>query len=138
VEDRRHDLSGTWQGRYSYFDPREPVAFVAVVIDAAGMLGGTIHERCGEGEAAGKYLYATLSGQHTGAAATFVKTYDGTGGWKHSVDYEGMINEDGTEITGHWRVHDGWGVGTGPFLMMRANGKEEAVIRKAAQPADMS
>ncbi len=133
-----HDLSGTWQGRYSYFDAREPVAFVAVVIDAAGMLGGTIHERCTEGDAAGNYLYATLSGQQTGSAVTFVKTYDGTGGWKHSVGYEGTVNEDGTEITGHWQVQDEWGVWTGPFLMMRANGIEDAVIRKAMQPADGS
>lgn len=138
MEDRRHDLSGTWQGRYSYFDPREPVAFVAVVIDAAGSLGGTIHERCSEGEAAGGYLYAALSGQHAGSAVSFIKTYDGTGGWKHSVGYEGTINEHGTEITGHWQLQDQWGVWTGPFLMMRANGIEDAVIRKAMQPADAS
>jgi hypothetical protein len=138
MTDRRHDLSGTWQGRYSYFGPREPVGFVAVVIDVVGSLGGTIHERCSEGEATGDHLYATLSGRHTGSAVTFVKTYDGTGGWKHSVDYEGTINEDGTEITGHWQVRDEWGVWTGPFLMIRANGKEDAVIGKAVQPADAS
>ena len=41
----RDDLSGRWQGLYSYADAREPVAFVAVVIDSAGSLGGTTHER---------------------------------------------------------------------------------------------
>jgi hypothetical protein len=138
MDDRKHDLSGTWQGRYSYPDLREPVAFVAIVIDAAGSLGGTTHERCTEGEAAGGYLYATLSGRHASSAVTFIKTYDGTGGWNHSVDYDGTINEDGTEITGHWRVQDEWGAGTGPFLMMRASAKEDAVVRKALQPADAS
>ena len=34
MDDCRHDLSGTWQGLYSYVDSREPVAFVAVLIDA--------------------------------------------------------------------------------------------------------
>ena len=136
--DRRHDLSGTWQGLYSYLDSREPVAFVAVLIDAAGSLGGTTHERCSADEAPGGYLYATLSGQHAAATVTFVKTYDGTGGWEHSVNYEGAINEDGTEITGQWHVQDEWGAWTGPFLMMRASSKEDAVVRKALQPADES
>lgn len=138
MDDRKHDLSGTWQGRYSYPDLREPVAFVAIVIDAAGGLGGTTHERCSEGEAPGGYLYATLSGQHANSAVAFIKTYDGTGGWTHSVDYDGTINEDGTEITGHWRVQDKWGAWTGPFLMMRASAEEDAVVRKASQPADAS
>ena len=100
----RGDLSGTWQGLFSYTDGREPVAFVAVLIDAAGSLGGTTHERCGE--APGGYLYATLSGRRAGSTVTLVKTYDGTGGWEHSVGYDGTINEDGTEITGQWQVHD--------------------------------
>ena len=134
----RDDLSGTWQGLYSYNDSREPVAFVAVVIDAAGSLGGTTHERCAAGEAPGGYLYATLSGQRAGSTVTFVKTYDGTGGWEHSVGYDGTINEDGTEITGQWQVHDEWGAWTGPFLMMRASGKEDAVVRKALQPVEDS
>jgi hypothetical protein len=134
----RDDLSGTWQGLYSYTDGRESVAFVAVVIDAAGSLGGTTHERCGAGEAPGGYLYATLSGRRAGSAVTLVKTYDGTGGWEHSVSYDGTINEDGTEITGQWRVHDEWAASSGPFLMMRASGKEEAVIRKALQPVEES
>ena len=107
MTDCRPDLSGTWQGRYSYLDQREPVAFVAVMIDVVGSLGGTIHERCGEGEATGDTLYATLRGRHSGSTVTFIKTYDGsTGGWKHSVDYEGTINEDATEITGNWQVRD--------------------------------
>ena len=135
MDDGRHDLSGTWQGLYSYRDARQPVAFVAVLIDAAGSLGGTTHERRREDEAAGGYLYATLSGLHAASTVTFVKTYDGTGGWEHSVIYEGTINEDGTEITGLWQVQDAW---TGPFLMMRANNKEDSVVRRALQPADES
>lgn len=134
----RDDLSGTWQGLYSYSDGRESVAFVAVVIDAAGSLGGTTHERCGAGEAPGGYLYATLRGRRAGSTVTFAKTYDGTGGWEHSVGYDGTINEDGTEITGQWRVDGEWGMWTGPFLMMRAGGKEEAAIRRALQPVEES
>ena len=81
---------------------------------------------------------ATLSGRHAASTATFVKTYDGTGGWEHSVSYEGTINEDGSEITGQWHVQDEWGVWTGPILMMRANNKEDAVVRKALQPVEGS
>jgi hypothetical protein len=138
MDDRRYDLSGTWQGLYYYREAGEPVAFVAVVIDAGGSFGGTTHERCSAWEAPGGYLYATLSGQHGGSSVTFMKTYDGTGGWEHSVGYEGTINEDGTEITGQWQLHDEGGVWTGPFLMMRANSKEDAVVRKALQPVEGS
>ena len=79
-------------------------------------------------------LYATLRGQRAGSTVTFGKTYDRTGGWEHSVDYEGSVSEDGTEVAGEWRVQ-GW---SGPFLMMRANGKEDAVLRKALQPVSVS
>lgn len=129
------DLSGTWQGLYSYPGGHEPTSFVAVVIDAAASISGTTHERCGFQEVPGGFLYATLRGQRAGSTVTFVKTYDGTGGWEHSVDYEGTINEDGTEITGKWRVQGVW---SGPFLMMRANSKEDAVVRKALQPVGES
>src|SRR5262245_16731853 len=92
MDHSREDLSGTWQGLYSYPEAYEPVAFVAVLIDASGSLSGTTHERCSFENIPGGYLYATLSGRHAGSAVTFVKTYDGTGGWEHSVDYEGTVN----------------------------------------------
>jgi hypothetical protein len=135
MDDDGRDLSGTWQGLYSYPDTYDPVPFVAVVIDASGTFSGTTHERCSFENVPGGYLYATLSGQCAGSTVTFVKTYDGTGGWEHTVDYEGTINEDGTEITGQWHVRGVW---SGPFLMMRANSKEDAVVRKALQPANDS
>ena len=138
MDSSRDDLSGTWQGLYSYTDGREPVAFVAVLIDAAGSLGGTTHERFDFVDGHQGYQYATLSGQRTGSGVTFVKTYDGSGEWVHSVDYDGAVNEDGTEITGQWQVQDEGGLGIGPFLMMRANSKEDAVIRRARQPVSES
>ena len=130
----RQNLSGIWQGLYSYPDGHEPTSFVAVVIDSDAGFSGTTHEQCSFQEIPGGYLYATLRGQRAGSTVTFVKTYDGTGGWEHSVDYEGALNEDGTEIDGQWHL----GVWSGPFLMMRANAKEDAVVRKALQPVGVS
>jgi hypothetical protein len=135
MDDDRHDLSGTWQGLFSYPETYDPVPFVAVVIDVEGTFSGTTHERCSFEDIPGGDLYATLSGRCVGSTVTFAKTYDGTGGWDHTVDYEGAVNEDGTEITGQWHVRDVW---SGPFLMMRANSKEDAVVRKALQPASGS
>lgn len=135
MDDDRHDLSGTWQGLYSLPNAYDPVPFVAVLIDAGGTFSGTTHERWSFEDIPGGYLYATLSGQCDGSTVTFSKTYDGTGGWNHTIDYEGTINEDGTEITGQWHLR---GLRSGPFLMMRANNKEDAVVRKALQPASES
>lgn len=108
---------------------------MTIVIDSGGSFGGSTHERHPLSDVPGGYLYATLRGQRAGSAVTFVKTYDGSAGWHHSVDYDGTINEDSTEITGQWRIS---GMLSGPFLMMRANGKEDAVIRKALQPVGSS
>ncbi|SEP47707.1 hypothetical protein SAMN02990966_06880 [Rhodospirillales bacterium URHD0017] len=135
MNDDRQDLSGIWQGLYSYPDDYERVAFVAVVIDTGGTLSGTTHERCSFQKAPGEYLYARLSGRRVDSTVTFVKTYDGTGGRDHSVDYEGTINEDATEISGQWHLPGQW---SGPFLVMRANSKEDAVVRRSLQPVDES
>ncbi len=134
----REDLSGTWQGLYSYSDGRESVSFVVVMIDTGGSLGGTIHERVTFEDGSRGSLYATFSGQRRGSRATFVKTYDGTCGWEHSVGYEGAVNEDGTEITGQWELKNEWGLAVGAFLMMRASSKEDAEIRRVAQPVGTS
>ena len=49
-----------------------------------------------------------------------------------SIDYNGTLNGDGTEIEGRWSIRSVW---SGKFLMIRSAGKEEAVARKAVQRA---
>jgi hypothetical protein len=125
------DLSGAWNGVYSYLDWPDVVTFVALLIDVGSGFSGTIHEYEGIVSARWILLYANLDGRRDGSVVSFLKVYDGTGGWKHSVEYEGTLNGDATEISGNWEV----GGGSGKFVMRRAGAIEEAELRKALEPA---
>lgn len=125
-------LTGMWHGLFSYPRLYDPTSFVAILIESGAGFSGTTHEPCAIERISGGVLYATLQGRRDGAAVTFLKTYDGTGGWAHSVAYEGMLSGDGTEIEGRWRVSGVW---SGKFLMIRSSARESSVVRKAFVPA---
>ena len=129
---RQHDvnLGGAWNGAYYYPVYPEPVTFVALLIDAGSRFSGSIHEYEGIVSERRILLYATVDGRRTGSRVSFLKTYDGTGGWKHNVGYDGVLNDDATEIEGEWYV-DGE---RGRFIMTRAGAAEEAELRKALEP----
>ena len=128
-------LTGLWNGLFSYPHLLEPTSFVAILIEQGARFGGTTHEPCIRGPNLGGLLYATIEGHREGAGVSFIKTYDGTGGWTHSVTYEGRLNGDGTEIEGRWKT-SGW---SGKFLMLRPTAKDASakVIgaeQRAAEP----
>ncbi|MGV4858653.1 hypothetical protein ACSW3B_19050, partial [Acetobacter senegalensis] len=56
-----------------------------------------------------------------GSLVMFVKLYEG-GNRQHSVQYEGTVNEDGTEISGTWSIPGNW---SGQFLMIREGQAEQ-------------
>jgi hypothetical protein len=120
-------LTGVWHGLYSYAAYREPVYFVATLIDAGSFVSGTTHEsEIGE-TGAPLTLFASIEGSKSGTAVSFTKIYDGSGGWEHAVAYDGLLNGDTTEIEGEWRI----GVEAhGRFLMIRSRGATEQVARK--------
>jgi hypothetical protein len=128
-------LTGLWKGLFSYPQLLDPTSFVAILIEQGARFSGTTHEPCTRGSNLGGLLYATIEGRREGSAVSFIKTYDGTGGWTHSVAYEGLLNGDGTEIEGRWKT-SGW---SGKFLMLRptakdAGAKEEGAEQRAAEP----
>jgi hypothetical protein len=127
-----HDLTGVWHGRFTYPHSFEPGTFVATLVEAASRLSGMIEEPCTIGLAAGTTLHAAVSGARRDSAVAFLKTYDGTGGWVHTVAYEGALSGDGMEIEGRWRVSGAW---SGSFLMIRSTGLPEAVEREEFAPA---
>jgi hypothetical protein len=128
------NLGGAWNGLYFYPGYPEPVTFVAFLIDVGSRFSGSIHEYEGIVSERRILLYSTVDGRREGTQVSFLKTYDGTGGWKHTVGYDGTLSGDATEIAGHWYV-DG---GSGRFVMTRAGAAEEAELRKALEPADMN
>lgn len=124
-------LTGMWRGLFSYPRLWEPNPFVAILVQSGTGISGTTHEPCQIGPMRGRILYATLVGARDGTAVSFVKTYDGSGGWAHAVMYDGRLSSDGNEIGGRWHVPDMW---SGRFLMLRAGPEDAAVQRKAMEP----
>ena len=123
-------LTGVWQGTYTY--PLGlglgSVSFVATLIESGTSLTGMTHEPGGVGCDPNVTLYASLSGSRQGGAVAFVKTYDGSNPNYRTVEYEGTLSGDGTEIEGRWIISTIW---CGKFLMTRPAGKAESVSRKA-------
>jgi hypothetical protein len=121
------NLTGVWHGLYSYIAYREPVYFVATLIDTGSFLSGTTHESEVGETGAPLTLFASVEGVKTGTQVHFTKVYDGSGGWDHAVAYEGVLNGDATEIEGSWRIN---AEAFGRFLMIRSRGATEQVARK--------
>ena len=120
-------LTGVWHGLYTYQDLGS-VYFVATIIESGAWLAGSTHESEVGVSGAPLTLFAGLEGAGQEQRVHFVKTYDGTGGWSHSVAYDGMLSAEATEIEG------GWAIGleaSGRFLMIRSAGANESVIRRA-------
>ena len=130
----QQDLTGVWDGRYSYPRLLEPVFFTAVMLQSGSGLSGMIHEQPPDGPGAGAVRNATFEGELDGSAVRFVKVYEPDGGRKkRPVVYEGMLNADATEIEGRWRIPGAW---SGTFLMIRSRG--EAVENEAKEKARAS
>jgi hypothetical protein len=129
-------LTGVWHGLYSYDLAIAPVYFVATIMSGRGWINGTSHEAANEIAGQALTLFAALEGSLAGTAVTFVKTYDGTGGWSHSVPYSGTLSPEGLEIEGTWEIKEaGYMTTTGRFLMIRSHGANEAMVREAYEIA---
>ncbi len=123
------NLSGIWNGLYSYPRTRPPVHFVAELSELDGWLSGVIEERSDDDDDAGGMIGATLQGRRTGRTVTFLKTYDRMTRLRDAVQYQGEVNGDGTEIEGRWTTV-GW---SGAFLMIRSGAGEEARTRSVLE-----
>jgi hypothetical protein len=110
-----HNLTGVWNGLYSYPDGRS-VTFMATLIDGGGTLSGSTHEPCVGGDCPAATLFATLMGSRSGSAVTFRKTYEAANPRWGTVNYEGRLNAEATEIEGRWSIPGVW---SGKFMMIR-------------------
>jgi hypothetical protein len=133
---KRQNLTGVWHGLYSYDLAMAPVYFVATLMSGGSWISGTSHEAANEIVGQALTLFAALDGSFDGAKVSFIKTYDGSGGWSHSVPYVGKLSPDGTEIEGRWEIIEaGYLPATGRFLMIRSNGASEALVRRVYEKA---
>ena len=113
------DLSGVWDGLYSYPTSKPPVPFRATLKELNSWLDGVIEETGTAGDARGVPISAIVQGRRTGSSLTFVKLYSGAHRYYDSVNYLGAVNEEGTEIEGRWTISGNW---SGTFLMIRSAG----------------
>jgi hypothetical protein len=103
------DLTGRWTGRYYYEDGRESVPFMVDMYETRGQLEGRISEPNTFGSASSRSLYANLNGATEDGIVRFQKTYDGTGGQSHAVNYEGKLDDKKMSVAGRWRLPDASG-----------------------------
>ena len=126
----RIDLTGVWDGLYTYPHISKSVAFVATLIETERAFTGSTHEPRVFRDGSGATLYATIAGTRHSSAVTFRKTYEAAGPNYDIVDYAGTLSADGCEIAGRWTIRRAW---SGTFLMIRSTGKAVAVSRKATE-----
>lgn len=103
-------LTGLWNGSYSYAGDgtgRPDVAFSAVMLQQGDEITGFIREANTFGATDDPWLHALLKGKvdpETGSV-TFTKTYDGTSGVDHDVEYAGKLDAKGQRIeAGKWQI----------------------------------
>jgi len=121
------NVTGIWDGQFTYPDYRKPVFFVASLQESEGWIDGATHEpRPGTSDT----LYAVIGGRRSGSAVTFVKTYQNSPRGYGVVRYAGRLSADATEIEGSWQIP---GDGSGRFLMIRSSGTEESIAREVSE-----
>jgi hypothetical protein len=82
-----------WRGSYIYRTGQPPVQFTLFITNAhgGGRFSGVIVEPNTLGDRTFSELFADVTGSDSGATFSFAKTYDGTGGQIHTVQYSGEL-----------------------------------------------
>lgn len=132
----QQDLTGIWQGLYSYGGLGQEIGFTATLLDSGGAIFGTTHEF--DPRLAEHSLDASLSGNRAGQTVSFTKVYEAAGEDFQPIAYEGVLSGDGTEVEGTWSIRSA-GALSGRFLMSRPrrNSSAEEATRKARKPVDV-
>ncbi|HSM96950.1 MAG TPA: hypothetical protein VLT91_12955 [Rhizomicrobium sp.] len=126
------NLTGVWQGLYSYPRALEPGLFTVTLIETGTSLSGSTSEVWPRGKRAGDTILSFLSGHRRDYDVDFVKTYEGPDKPNHSVHYDGTLTGDFLEIEGLWHIPGQW---SGRFLMIRSGTKSVAEARRKFQRA---
>ena len=129
VQTRAQNLTGIWNGLYTYRDGRS-ISFVVTLIDGGSSLTGTTHEPDSRSSVT---LYAKLVGTHQDGAVTFTKSYDQPDRFhRNPVFYNGALNRVGTEIEGRWVINR---LASGKFVMIRPAPRRAKVAQTAFEKA---
>ena len=105
---RSGPFSGVWLGSNAYPEDSklEPVKFKMIAIQHGKLVTGVMKETNTFGNKDEPWLHSTFRGhfdEKTGKL-TFTKTYDGTAGVDHDVEYSGEPTKDRKKVEGAWTV----------------------------------
>jgi hypothetical protein len=125
-------LTGTWAGTYFYSMSNSTggavgsVAFFAELTIDRDKVRGSVIEPNTIGDRSSNELRANIEGTiGEDGVVRFVKTYDGTGGVAHSVEYVGRLDHVTQQIDGVWKATGS----EGRFIMRRHNRLPELARR---------
>jgi hypothetical protein len=94
-----------WSGQYAYSSGQTPVPFTLTLNTAVdGSFTGFTTEPATFGNGTSKALTADVQGSVNGSRIYFKKTYDGSGGQNHAVEYNGVVSADGHTLSGGWKL----------------------------------
>ena len=110
------DLTGSWEGIFSYPRDLPPNGFRCDLRETAGRIVGETHERSDAGHDHGATTLALLDGTRHQNSVQFTKHYDDARRAHETVSYVGALSQDGDEITGRWAIVGDW---SGTFIMVR-------------------
>ncbi len=108
------NLSGRWQGVYA--NGGQNVPFELTLEQVGQQIMGTTTEPNTFGTPDAAFLLGAVHGEVRNGRVSFTKTYDGTGGQSHSVNYAGDVAPNGRRIVGRWTLAGG---ASGGFEMVR-------------------
>ncbi len=126
-------VAGSWTGIYFYpenhpdnpDDLWPPTAFVAELIDRAGVITGWVREP--DTLQGGLDRTADIAGMRSGDAVGFTKTpTDGA----DQIEYVGTLIDEGRRIEGQWHIAGDW---SGRFRMDRSSSIRPAETAGAGQ-----
>jgi hypothetical protein len=110
-------IAGVWNGTVFYLDGRAPKPFT-FTFDTTGCRGRG-DEPNTFGDQTSTRLFSNLecatNTLSPGQPVTIKKTYDGTAGATHAVNYGGTVSPDARKISGQWST----GLSRGNFVLER-------------------
>jgi hypothetical protein len=131
VSGKRRSLTGVWSGAYRYpGDAMPETVFNAVIEERGTAFTGRTEEPNWAKIGRAKIVTAEIEGVRSGTDVVFTKFMDGSGGMRHAIRYEGVVNEALTHIEGSWSIPRQW---SGTFFMDREDVGESVAAERAEE-----
>lgn len=126
ISSYRTDISGLWHGWYGYGTGGFSVPFTAWLQQSENAVTGSTLEPNTFAHGGQTELSAEIEGDIWIGELSFRKIYLPSPGVHDSpIFYIGFISDDGSEISGDWRIDDPRGSSSGPFQLSRLRAANE-------------